>query len=203
MLLREIMSGKDRGAKHPATPRAPAPSSKVCIRCEEHKPIDDFHRHKQMRDGYLNKCKDCCRAWTNEYRKKRFGSLKAAGAASYLRQLETGSRKRVAPQKHGRDRLARVAISARYDRKRAERTKIKSELDEFVFGEALRLRNARAKSTGIKWSVDHIIPLHHKEICGLHVAANMQVVPLRWNLRKHNKSMEQYWPTKVFHRVGL
>lgn len=36
-------------------------------------------------------------------------------------------------------------------------------------------------------AVDHIIPLHHPLVCGLHVLANMRMVPKDWNDRKGSK----------------
>jgi 5-methylcytosine-specific restriction endonuclease McrA len=52
-----------------------------------------------------------------------------------------------------------------------------------VYKEAARLTGA----TGIRHEVDHIIPLRHPRICGLHIPANLQILTSDQNKRKSNQ----------------
>lgn len=61
------------------------------------------------------------------------------------------------------------------------------ELDELVMLEAHDLAKRRQAATGIKWEVDHMIPLQARNACGLHVASNIQVIPATMNAAKCNK----------------
>jgi hypothetical protein len=48
---------------------------------------------------------------------------------------------------------------------------------------------ARAtKCTGIRFSVDHILPLRGKHVSGLHVPENLRVMPLAANIAKGNRA---------------
>jgi hypothetical protein len=44
-----------------------------------------------------------------------------------------------------------------------------------------------SRLSGIKWHVDHEIPLKGALVCGLHCPANLKIVPAQTNLRKSNK----------------
>ena len=51
--------------------------SKVCIACEVEKPPGAFYADHRMRDGRLNRCKDCCVAASQQRRTDRKEAVRA------------------------------------------------------------------------------------------------------------------------------
>lgn len=63
---------------------------------------------------------------------------------------------------------------------------IEKELIQFIYATAKLL----TKTIGIKYEIDHIVPLISDKVCGLHCISNLQILPGEVNRRKSNK----WWP---------
>jgi hypothetical protein len=102
-------------------------------------------------------------------------------------------RVRVAVTKHGRSRrfapdpayLRAVAARRRLPDRRAIPTWA-DQTDIFMWYEVAEVLSRG----GVKFEVDHLVPMHSSLVCGLHTADNMTVVPSRFNSSKGNR----WWP---------
>lgn len=58
-----------------------------------------------------------------------------------------------------------------------------------------RLAIEMSRATGVRYAVDHVIPLQGEDVCGLHVPWNMEVITQDENLKKSNKLVDPSLPT--------
>ena len=165
---------------------------KHCKWCKKDKDINLFHKHKGMKDGRLNKCKDCVLSHVYQWRKDNPDCRKTEHVR--VREKKGFKTREEYNQQRAAKAIGKKAVRLKYAHKRRlqEKQRMMNELDEFVFEQCASLTVDREEATGFKWHVDHIVPLNHKNASGLHVYSNFQVTPASWNVRKGNRNMKEF-----------
>lgn len=92
-------------------------------------------------------------------------------------------RKRRMPKRYGTIMQGRL-------RRESEARATPPWADRKAIRDKYKSRDFMKELTGELYEVDHIIPLLHPLVCGLHIAANMQVLHWKENAEKGNL----YWP---------
>jgi hypothetical protein len=71
--------------------------------------------------------------------------------------------------------------------------------DEFLIQQFYDRCTKRNKllTNGVRWHVDHIVPLQSTLVCGLHTHHNLRVVRVASNLSKGNRYWPDMWATRV------
>lgn len=170
-------------------------ATKRCTRCGEEKELDLFPRVAARADGRASHCKTCAvermRAWRNsrpeqaklhavtrDQEKKRAAHARWRAGNVERERSRSNRWKRENPSEAAALAATRRAITRRAAPAWANR---------FYIAEAYRLARIRTAATGIKHVVDHIVPLQSPLVCGLHVEANLQVIPESINASKGNR----------------
>lgn len=119
-------------------------------------------------------------------RKKSPESASVANRKWYEKNRDSA----IAARKEYAIRKPEIALAKKAKRRAALLKATPSWANSFFIEEAYRLLRVREMATGIKWNVDHIVPLVSKKVCGLHCEANLQVIPASSNRSKSNV----WWP---------
>lgn len=138
-----------------------------------HKKYDQTQKAKEYHKQYRKTEK--ARLYDIEYRNSEIGRLNSNKRISKYRQTAKGKLKNyVANSRH---RAAKLKATPQCI------TKHQLIFIEMFYQQAIYLTEV----TGIKWHVDHIIPLQGKNVCGLHVPQNLRVITKKENESKGNR----------------
>jgi hypothetical protein len=86
------------------------------------------------------------------------------------------------------NKLKKAALEAKRRAAQLQRTpKWLTEDDLWMIEQAYELAQLRTEMFGFPWHVDHVIPLQGRNVSGLHVPINLQVIPGAENIKKSNK----------------
>ena len=178
--------------------------SKTCSCCSRTKPVAEFNKKRSSLSGlaaYQPKCRLCQKAENKDYYKNNKDTLSLKSKAHYQEnKLEILEKSRAYNSKN---RFAKRKYNQEYYQKN------KGKFREYRSFSKKRLRDATPDwltkdhkkaiahfytqavdcsiVTGEPYHVDHIMPIKGKNVCGLHVPWNLQVLPADLNLSKKNK----------------
>lgn len=187
--------------------------TKTCTRCGVTAPLDRFNRKKSGKHGRSAECKSCSTArymkwarenpeaakdnvanWTArnpERKKQKDREWRENNAARYKHTLQqwhkANPRDRSEYKKRWYEDNKHRYRGYNASRRAALFNACPSWVDQYelvlVYHEAVRL----TRETGLPHEVDHIVPLQHDNVCGLHVPWNLQVITKSANREKSNR----------------
>ena len=178
---------------------------KTCSTCNCDKQESEYSVRKASPDGLSYICKACASverkaryaarrdielAQMREYTARNKEKIAEYQKAWAVNNKDKCNRNAVAWQKRNPEKVkvSKRNIQGRRNAAKANATPIWSgELSDFVAQQANELASMREATTGVKWHVDHVVPLRGTYVCGLHVWNNLRVISAIENMRKSNR----------------
>jgi hypothetical protein len=141
---------------------------------------------KAYREANKERVKEYMKAYAKAWREKNKDKVKAYREANKEKAKEYMKAYREAYAKANRGKLnAKQTQRRAFKLNRTPSWLTKEDLAEIK--DIYRMANRRTRVEGIQYHVDHIIPLKGKNISGLHVLSNLQILRARDNIVKGNR----------------
>lgn len=171
-----------------------------CTKCKQTLPFEAFSKNSQKKRGYQYFCKHCSTSNNKEWKLNNPEMVKQAHKRDYDKNREEriataikcwanrDPEDRAAYRRYRRSTNPNIRTQERqsYFERSKRSPKWLSSLHRKEIEDTYLLRDEVKLLTGDDYHVDHIIPLRGKNVCGLHVPWNLQVLPADINMSKSN-----------------
>jgi hypothetical protein len=151
---------------------------KTCRICNTDKPPEAFSKDSSKPDGLCFKCKACMSAYQIELRR-------SGPKGRHRTKIPPEERRRKAAEltrKWRKENPGRkLAITRKEQAAKLKRTPPWADQAAII---AIYQEAASRRANGENVHVDHVLPLCGRLVSGLHVAANLRIIPARDNLTK-------------------
>ena len=158
---------------------------KFCHACCSDKPLTEWHRNGARKDGLATQCKSCVKINSARHYRANAEAIKASTAQYHRDNPEfvlAVNRRWNSLNKDKRNYYTRLRQASKLNATPPWLTEAQKQEIAHLYW----LSRDAYLTTGEKYEVDHIIPLRGKDICGLHVPWNLQVLPADLNRKKSN-----------------
>ena len=187
------------------------PDLKVCGTCKEEKPLSAFGKDCTRKDGLRIYCKSCRSKKSKKHYQENRDVILERGRKYRQENRDAIAERNKEYYQENRDAVLESARKYRQENPDVAKTWRKANPEKTIAHKASRrarkkqaqppwlteehinqiidkYKNSKhmKKLTGIEHHVDHIVPLKGENVCGLHVPWNLQVIPAKHNLEKHN-----------------
>jgi len=158
---------------------------KCCIKCGQEKDISDFGRDKHKKSGYKGVCKVCLKLAAKRQRAENPERSREITKAYRTRHREKELERYTKYNKdHPEVRAAHSAKRRAYHKNATPAWLTNEQKQDMTCMYALAKKFE--KLCNVEYHVDHIVPLAGKDICGLHVPWNLQILEASLNFSKGN-----------------
>lgn len=159
---------------------------KICTKCKLSKDFSAYGKHSLGKAGLHPQCKPCANASARQS-KQKYRSQRLAAQRQYAADFPE-LKKLSNARWRANNRGTYNAIAGKYIASKRQAVPVWLTQDQKAeIKEIYQLAQDLAWLGNEPLHVDHIVPLRGKEVCGLHVPWNLQIISRSANVRKGNR----------------